>query len=90
VTNVPTDRRANVRVLLRGGQGEKEGRQRQIAGYLVLILGPANASDWPKSGFTQGDLEAVVWTTPRQVIQVVTNLKADPAVVDARGQGDAD
>lgn len=84
--DIKTDQRATVRVLLRGGHGASdEGKQRRIAGYLAIVIGPAPADAWMLSGWQPGDVEAVVWTTPRQVASVVVNLKASLGVVDAHG-----
>jgi hypothetical protein len=86
VTNVPTDRRAVVRVLLRipTPQGVTPG-VRRVAGYDVMIVGEAKAADWPQH-YRAGDLEGVVWTTPRQVSRVVVNLLGLDGVIDARGE----
>ena len=81
---VPTDVRATVRVLLRG-LPKSEGGQRAIEGYVVLVTGAANPVTWPKADLEAGDLEGVVWTTPRQVASVVKNLRASSCVVDAFG-----
>jgi hypothetical protein len=54
----------------------------------MIVLGPAKADDWPGSRFQQGDLEGIVWTTPRQVTTVVNNLRGVDGVVDARGECD--
>ncbi len=84
MSNVPTDRRATVRVLLRGAGGAaEEGRTRKIAGYLVIVLSQAKPEDWPGITLEPGDLEAVTWTTPRQVAQTVANLEASGAIVAA-------
>ncbi len=81
---VPTDVRATVRVLLRGLPPSQLG-QRAIEGYTVLVTGPANPTIWSKVELQPGDLEGVVWTTPRQVPSVVRNLRASSCVVDAFG-----
>ena len=87
MNNVPTDRRAVVRVQLRlgtpyaGSPGAKK-----LGGYTVMVLGEAKASEWPE--YSEGDVEGVVWTTPRQVTQVVSNLRACEGVIDAKGEGD--
>jgi len=73
-----------VRVLLRG-LPKSEGGQRAIEGYVVLVTGAANPVTWPKAELREGDLEGVVWTTPRQVASVVRNLRANSCVVDAFG-----
>jgi hypothetical protein len=87
VSNVPTDRRAVVRVQLRLGiPFDGSPAQRKIAGYSVMVVGEAKASEWPHH--IPGDLEGVVWTTPRQVSQVVANLRAVDSVIDAKGEGD--
>jgi len=83
VANVPTDRRAIVRVLLR--QGTPFGGAsavRRIGGYNVMIVGDAKREDWPTC--QAGDLEGVVWTTPRQVPQVAKNLRGCEGVVDVK------
>lgn len=86
--NVPTDRRAVVRVQLRlGTPFDGSPAARKIGGYTVMLVGEAKATDWP--GHQAGDLEGVVWTTPRQVARVVENLRGCEGVVDARGEGDA-
>lgn len=84
MANVPTDRRAVVRVLLRLGTPYGGAPAvRRLSGYNVMIVGEAKPEDWPSTRV--GDLEGVVWTTPRQVPQVVQNLRACEGVVDAKG-----
>ena len=86
MANVPTDVRAAVRVLLRGEPMPTESsRTRRIAGYTLLIIGEASASSWPGLEVMAGDLEGVVWTTPRQARSVIENLRKSPSVIDARG-----
>lgn len=85
--NVPTDRRAVVRVQLRLGipyAGSPAARK--LGGYTVMVVGEAKPSDW--SMHQPGDLEGVVWTTHRQVVQVVQNLRNCEGVIDAKGEGD--
>ena len=77
---VPTDVRASVRVLLRG-LPKSEGAKRSIEGYVVLITGPARPSRWPEVALEEGDLEGVVWTTPRQAPRVQENLVKSACVV---------
>lgn len=85
--NVPTDRRSVVKVLLRlGTPFDGAPVTRKVGGYTVMIVGPAKPEDWRE--FQPGDLEGMVWTTDRQVQQVVRNLRAVPGVVAARGEGD--
>ncbi|MBI2389665.1 MAG: hypothetical protein HYV09_08715 [Deltaproteobacteria bacterium] len=85
--NVPTDRRSLVKVLLRLGiPFDGAPVTRKIGGYTVMILGPAKPEDWPE--YQPGDLEGMVWTTQRQVQQVVRNLTGVQGVVAARGEGD--
>ena len=87
MANVPTDRRAVVRVLLRLGTPYGGApATRRIGGYSVMIVGDAKHDEWPS--FRIGDLEGVVWTTPRQVAQVVQNLRGCEGVADAKGSGD--
>jgi hypothetical protein len=57
-----------------------------MAGYTVMIVGEAKREDWP--AYEAGDLEGVVWTTHRQVDQVVRNLRACEGIIGAKGQGD--
>jgi hypothetical protein len=84
VANVPTDRRAVVRVLLRRGVPYGGApATRRVGGYHVMVVGEAKGDEWPS--FEVGDLEGVVWTTPRQVRQVVENLRTCEGVVDAKG-----
>jgi malic enzyme len=85
--NVPTDRRATVRLVIRG-MTMTEARQLRLGGYLVIVLGEPSVEAWPGVYLEQGDQEAIVWTTPRQVDQVVANLLGLPGVVAARGLGD--
>ena len=59
--------------------------QRKLGGYLVIIVGEAKAADWPGLQLRLGDVEGIVWTTPRQVTTVVNNLKACSGVIEARG-----
>jgi len=83
VANVPTDRRAVVRVLLRLGTPYGGApAARQVAGYTVMIVGEPKPGEWPSTRV--GDVEGVVWTTPRQVARVVENLRACEGVIDAR------
>ena len=85
VANVPTDRRATVRVLLRlGTPFGGSPTQRRLGGYLVIIVGEAKRDDWPGVAVRVGDVEGIVWTTPRQVSIVVTNLRACSGVVEAK------
>ena len=85
VANVPTDRRATVRVLLRlGTPFGGAPTQRRIGGYLVIIVGEAKRDDWPESPVRLGDVEGLVWTTPRQITTVVNNLRACASVLEAR------
>jgi phage-related protein len=69
VDHVPTDRRAVIRVLLK--KAETSTGQRRIAGYTVILVGEAQEKDWAGAPFQPGDIEAFLWTTPRQVEQVV-------------------
>jgi hypothetical protein len=48
-----------------------------------MIVGEAKHDDWTNA--LAGDLEGVVWTTPRQVSSVVQNLRGCEGVIDARG-----
>ncbi len=59
-----------------------------MGGYLVIVIGEATAEAWPGERLQPGDLEAIVWTTPRQVAQVENNLKAISGVVATRGMGE--
>jgi hypothetical protein len=89
VTNVPTDRRATVRLLIRGGTPfAGEHAQRKMGGYLVIVLGEAKQADWPGTTVRVGDVEGIVWTTPRQVTTVVNNLRAVAGVLDAHGESE--
>lgn len=54
---------------------------------MVMVVGEAKQAEWPS--YLAGDLEGVVWTTPRQVSQVVTNIRGCEGVVDAKGEGDS-
>jgi hypothetical protein len=89
VTNVPTDRRATVRLLIRAGTPfAGEHVQRKMGGYVVIVLGEAKQADWPGTAVRVGDLEGIVWTTPRQVTTVVNNLRAVAGVLDAHGEAE--
>ncbi len=91
MANVPTDRRATVRVLLRlGTPYGGVPTQRKLGGYLVIIVGEAKRDDWPGAAVRVGDIEGIVWTTPRQVATVVNNLRACSGVVEARGPAEVD
>jgi hypothetical protein len=86
VANVPTDRRATVRVLMRlGTPFGGAPTQKKLGGYLVIIVGEAKRDDWPGTQVRVGDVEGIVWTTPRQTATVVNNLKACSGVIEARG-----
>lgn len=88
VANVPTDRRCIVKVLLRLGTPYAGApAARRIGGYMVMIVGEAKPGDW-EGRQRAGDLEGVVWTTPRQVAQVVSNLRTCEGVVAAKGDED--
>lgn len=69
VNDVPTDRRAAIRVVLRGA-GEF-GDRRTIDGHPVLLLGLRS----------DGHRDGIVWTTPRQAVAVLARLGRDPDVV---------
>lgn len=84
--NVPTDRRAIVKLQLRLGIRFTGAATRNVGGYTVMIIGEAKPADWPNH--QPGDLEGMVWTTPRQVMQVVRNLTGQMGVIDVRGEGD--
>ena len=87
---VPTDRRATVRVLVRGSGAEGSApAQRKIGGYLINILGEAKPEDWLDSPFEIGDLEGIIWTTPRQVEGVMKNLRATAGIVAVKGYGES-
>lgn len=60
---------------------------RRVGGYNVMIVGEAKPEEWPSSRV--GDLEGVVWTTPRQVPSVIQNLRACEGVVDAKGMDES-
>jgi hypothetical protein len=91
VANVPTDRRATVRVLLRlGTPFGGAAMQKKLGGYLVIIVGEAKRADWPGAAVRVGDVEGIVWTTPRQVATVVNNLRACSGVLEARGPGEGE
>lgn len=86
VSNVPTDRRAVVKLLLRSSLPQAGAPStRRIGGYMVIVLGDAKAEDW--ADYQAGDLEAVVWTTPRQVAQVAENLRKCEGVVATKNDG---
>jgi hypothetical protein len=87
VANVPTDQRSAVKVLLRlGTPFGGAPANRRIGAYVVLILREARVDDWP--GFYRvGDVEGVVWTTPRQTAQVIESLRVHPEVVAAKRAG---
>ncbi len=57
---------------------------KKVGGYTVIIVGEAKREDWPPGVHGVGDLEGVVWTTPRQVTTVVANLNGLPGIVLAR------
>jgi hypothetical protein len=52
-----------------------------------MILGEAKPKDWPKH--QAGDVEGMVWTTPRQVAMVRRNLEGQPGIIDTHGEGDS-
>ena len=86
MANVPTDRRATVRVLMRiGTPFGGAPTQKKVGGYTVIIVGEAKRDDWPGATVRVGDVEGIVWTTPRQIATVVNNLKACSGVIEARG-----
>ncbi|GAC1352497.1 MAG: hypothetical protein NVSMB1_15930 [Polyangiales bacterium] len=78
--------RATVRVLLRG-LPPAEGAQRSVEGYMVLLTGAAIPDHWPNAKVLDGDLEGMVWTTPRQVTTVMRNLSNSVCVIDTKGIG---
>ena len=78
-----------MRLLIRGGTPfAGEHAQRKMGGYLVIVLGEAKQADWPGIAVRVGDLEGIVWTTPRQVTTVVNNLRAVAGVLDAHGESE--
>jgi len=79
-----TDQRSTVRVLLRGFAAS-EATQRRIDGYVVYIAGDVTEGIWPPGTAQPGDIEGIVWTTPRQVTSVMRNLRANASVVAVYG-----
>lgn len=65
-------------------RNESGPNTRQIGGYTIMILGEAKPADW--QGWQPGDLEGMVWTTPRQVAQVMRNLAGQPGVIATFGE----
>jgi len=57
---------------------------RRLGDYVAYVSGEAEASRWPGTTVTVGDLEGIVWTTARQAPAVVRNLRAIAGVLDAR------
>ncbi len=80
--SVPTDERAIVRVLLRGVANVSVGAMLRVSSYPVIALGPADPSRWPDAA--DGDIEGIIWTTPRQAHTIAVSLRSATHVVDAR------
>jgi hypothetical protein len=88
VSNLKTDARIVVHVLLRGilpsdhGSGEV-----QLAGHTVTILGPATPEKWSKAQLAEGDLHGIVWTSARELVTMMGKLSTCEEVVDAQSGG---
>lgn len=76
-----------IRVLLKKSESLPANGQRRIEGYTIICVGEAQAKDWPSVPFEPGDVEAFLWTTPRQVEQVVGTLMAAEAVRWVKSSG---
>ncbi len=84
--SVPTDRRAAIRVLLRGdGRPLAAPAARRVAGYSVMVIAEARPDAWPDVQVRPGDVEGILWTTPRQVLSALNQLRASGEIVDAKG-----
>ncbi len=84
---IPTDRRAVIRLLLKKSDTLPANGQRRIEGYTIICVGEAQAKDWSGAPIEEGDVEAFLWTTPRQVEQVMRTLLAAEAVRWAKSSG---
>ena len=80
-----TDRRVVVRVLLRkAGQKGEPAMVQRLGDYVAYVVGEATKERWPGTTISNGDMEAIVWTTARQATAVVRNLMGCAGVLDAR------
>ena len=78
MTDVPTDARVAVSVLLRGVGAH--GIEVNLAGYRACVLGPAVTALWGDD-LRAGDVQAVVWTTRAQAVRAAAELARCPGVV---------
>jgi hypothetical protein len=86
-SGVPTDIRGGVRILLRPRGGTELPAQIRLGSYVAAVVGAAQAINWSGVAVQEGDLEAIVWTTLRQVPAVCAQIKQVRDVVDARPLG---
>jgi hypothetical protein len=84
---VATDIRGGVRVLLRPRGGTELPAQIRLGSYVAAVVGDAQAVNWSGIALEPGDLEAIVWTTLRQVPAVCAHIKQVRDVIDARPLG---
>jgi len=80
--SVPTDERAIVRLLLRGLARVGVGAMLRVSSYPVIALGPPDPARWPDAA--EGDVEGIIWTTPRQAHTIAASLRSAEHVVEAR------
>jgi hypothetical protein len=86
-SGVPTDIRGGVRILLRPRGGTELPAQIRLGAYVAAVVGPAQTGNWSGVDVQAGDLEAIVWTTLRQVPAVCAQIKLVRDVIDARPLG---
>ncbi|MGZ3422009.1 MAG: hypothetical protein ACXWUG_31970 [Polyangiales bacterium] len=86
-SGVPTDIRGGVRILLRPRGASELPAQIRLGSYVAAVVGEAQSANWSGIEVQQGDLEAIVWTTLRQVPAVCAQIKRVRDVVDARPLG---
>jgi hypothetical protein len=75
----PTSENVTVRMLLRLGEPQEEPLR--IAGLVVVVVGPASASDWAGVTVQPGDVEGLHWTSREEVSSAVARLREAPSVI---------
>ena len=61
-----------------------DGGRFTIGDLALLVVGPAQASQWPDAELVRGDLDAVVWVSPEDAFRAAATLHANERVVAVR------